>query len=284
MKNVTRFLCAVLFSTMLIFQANTLFAQDISDISLESELGAGKILLHTYRVGSTADGNTNFNFVTQGGQELLFFYERYTALVLLGGHHEIRFLYQPLLLITDVRFRDAVTVDNITFAPDTPMRLTYSFPFYRLTYQYRFLDNNSGSWLQAGGALQLRNASIRFEQLDGTQLFVSQNLGLVPALAVSGRAELGNNFYASFDITGIYASSAFFNGANFQFEGSILDASVRFGTQVTDAADVFLSLRFLGGSASGISQYARSEWTNSISPETANYLALLSITLGATIK
>ena len=89
---------------------------------------------------------------------------------------------------------------------------------------------------------------------------------------------------AAFDMTGIYASSAIFNGADFQFEGSILDASLRFGAKFTEIADVFLNVRFLGGSASGVSQYARLEWSNSVSPETANYLALMSVTLGATLK
>ncbi len=260
------------------------FAQNQPDISFEAEYGTGKILLHTYRVGSVADGNSDFNFVTQGGQELLFPFERYTAIMVLGSRHDISFLYQPLKLVTEVRFREAVTIDGVMFPQQTPMKLTYSFPFYRFTYQYRFLTNGSDSWLQAGVALQLRNASIRFEQLDGAQFVVSQNLGLVPALAVSGRAAFGSQLYAAFDMTGIYASSSFFNGANFNFEGSILDASLRIGTKFTDMADVFLNLRFLGGSASGVSQYARLEWSNSVSPETANYLALISVTLGAKLK
>ncbi|HOT58231.1 MAG TPA: hypothetical protein PLJ83_01065, partial [Spirochaetales bacterium] len=219
MKSFKQFFMLVFLEIFAIISGLSVNAQEAPSLSFEAEYGAGKILLHTYRVGSVDQGNTDFNFLTQGGQELLFPFERYTAIMLLGGRHDIRFLYQPFELVTEVRFRDAVQIDGVLFPQATPMRLTYSFPFYRLTYQYRFLTDNSGSWLQAGAALQVRNASIRFEQLDGTQLAVSQNLGLVPAFALSGRVAIGTNLYAAFDMTGIYASSAFFNGANFQFEG-----------------------------------------------------------------
>lgn len=265
--------------------ASSLAAQEPppAQVFFEGELGAVKVLSHTYRVGEAGVGS-DFDFVTQGGQELLFPFQRLTAALTLGGRHQFRFLYQPLELVTASRFREDVRIDNVLFPADTPTRVTYGFPFYRLTYQYRLLGDGRGNWLAGGLALQLRNASIKFESLDGSLLTVSQNLGLVPALALSGRASLGAGLFASFDATGIYASSAFVNGADFKFEGSLLDASLRLGTAIRPDAEAWLNLRFLGGTAAGTSGYAREEWTNSLSPTTENRLATLALTIGATVR
>ena len=165
--------------------------------SFDAELGAVKVLSHTYRVG-VAGTATDFDFVAQGGQEILLPFSRLTAGLAIADDHLISLLYQPLSLDTEAVFRTPVVIDGTTFAAQTPMRLSYGFPFYRLTYQYRFLKDE-GSWLAGGAALQLRNASIKFASLDGKQLVVSQNLGLVPALALSGRLGLGAGFFAAFE-------------------------------------------------------------------------------------
>ncbi len=248
--------------------------------SLEAELGFIKLLSHTYRVGPEGT-NTNFDFVNQGGQEILFPFSRFTVFLTIDTKHQIRFLYQPFELVTEVDFPSTVTVDGKDFLGAT--RMTYSFPFYRVTYQYRFLSG-SRFWLAGGGALQLRNASIRFEDLADSDLAVSQNLGIVPALALSGRADLGGGWYLGFEATGIYASSAFFNGADFKFEGSLLDASARVGLARSDGRDLFLNLRFFGGSAYGVSESDGGAWSDADSPETENRIASLSLTLGAALR
>ncbi len=270
----------VVVALALAFGAQDLWAQDRPiQASFEAELGAIKLLNNTYRVGA-APANSDFNFVTQGGQEILYPFDRLQANFLVAGRHDIRFTYQPFDLTTQVDFPQTVTVDNKAFIG--PTRLTYGFPFYRTTYEYRFLSKGD-SWLGGGLAIQLRNASIRFESLDGSQLAVSQNLGVVPALALSGRLGLGQGWFTAFDATGSYASSAFFNGADFQFTGSILDACARVGFAMGDRSELFLNARFFGGSAEGISGYARTAWSNSVSPESANYLSTVTLTLGATV-
>ncbi|MCE1206529.1 MAG: hypothetical protein LWX00_03890 [Spirochaetia bacterium] len=261
-----------------------LFAQKTAfSVSLEAETGTVKVFSHTYRVGP-APANTNFNFVTMGGQEILFPFSRLSAELLIANRHSVRFLYQPLEIVTQSVARSAFTIDSITFAKDNPVDIVYSFPFYRTTYLYDLLKGEN--FLGVGAAIQLRNASIRFSGFDGSGndvRTVSQNLGIVPALAVAGKFGLPGNFYAGFEATGIYASSALFNGATFQFEGSILDASVRVGKSFANGVEAFLNARFLGGSAAGISQYPDQYWTESQDNETANYLATGSLTLGARI-
>lgn len=298
MKKVYRRRMAIPMSAVLFFvlaagiaaaQGNP--AQDNSgqsgpELYFQTEAGALKLLAHTYRVGA-APANDDFDFVRQGGQEILSFFERYSAGVVFSGRHDLVFLYQPLELNTEVRFKDDVTIDDKTFASGTPMNLTYSFPFYRFTYRYRFLASERG-YLGSGAAVQFRNASIRFVDVSGeaanpVKMVVSQNLGIVPALSVAGRLELGRNGFAAFEATGSYASSSFFNGADFNFEGSILDASLRGGYVLSGGSELFANLRYFGGSAKGISQYPDLYWTESNSDETANVISALSLTLGMTM-
>jgi len=260
--------------------AGVLLAEDKPvRLSLEAESGAVKVLLHTYQVGAAS---TNFDFVAMGGQELLYPFQRYSAIVTIKEAHQLRFLYQPLQLDTQITAKEAFIVDGEPFPANQPVDITYSFPFYRLSYLYDFIAGPAQ--LAIGGALQLRNASIRFSSVDGSLRVVSQNLGPVPAFIVSGRLPFGQAHYAAIDATGLYASSAFINGANFAFEGSILDASLRLGTAIAAHSEAFLNLRFLGGSAKGTSEYARKYWTQSEEKFTANYLATMSLTLGATLN
>jgi hypothetical protein len=249
------------------------------------ELGAVKLLSHTYRLGD-ATNNSNFDFVNEGGQEILFPFERFVAGLNIADRHEVQFLYQPLELNTQVTFRETRTFDDsVVITAGTPVDLTYSFPFYRLTYRYKVLGDKA-SWLSAGGAVQLRNASIRITSLDGTasQRSVSQNLGVVPALSVAGRYSFGRSAFVEMEATGIYASSAFINGADFEFEGSLLDASLRAGMAVDERAEVFANLRFFGGGGAGVSQYPADAWTESVDRETDNLITALSLTLGATLN
>ena len=106
---------------------------------LESELGTVKINYHTLLIGSETEGTgTTFDYVSQGGQELLFRFERYNAGMVINNSHRISFLYQPLEVTTRVTFKEDVIVDSVTFTSGTPMEITYGFPFYRITYGYDF--------------------------------------------------------------------------------------------------------------------------------------------------
>jgi hypothetical protein len=247
---------------------------------LKAEAGWVKVLYHTYQVGQAG---TVFDFVTMGGQEILFPFERYDAGLRLYRKHEIRFLYQPLTVATEVTFKDAVTIDGVTFPKGTPMDIVYGFPFYRLTYAYHFFGDK-GPDLAAGLAVQLRNASIRFASKDGTLLSTGQNLGVVPALHLSGSLPLTEALTLGFEATGIYASSAIINGANFSFEGSLLDASVRATYEISSGLRPYLNVRYIGGSAQGTSQYPDLSWAETEDDFTANYLSALSFTLGIEIR
>jgi hypothetical protein len=249
-------------------------------LELTYETGAAKVLQNTLQVGENA---TNFNFVTQGGEEILFPFQRFSGNLSLFERHNIVLLYQPLEITTNVSFREDVTIDTVDYEAEEDMRLKYGFPFWRLSYLYDFIDNDNLE-LGAGVSLQLRNASIVFESLTDGELFTSQNLGPVPIIKLRGTYRFDSGFFAGIEVDGFYATSAFFNGADFAFEGSILDASLRAGVELQDAVDAFLNLRYLGGHAEGVSQYEDLYWTESISDYTANYLSSLTLTLGLNLR
>jgi len=247
-------------------------------VSLEAEAGAVKVLYHTYKVG---ENSSIFDFVNNGGQEILYPFQRFSATAEIADRHQVKFLYQPLTVATEITARESFTIDTVTFLEE-PVDVVYGFPFYRTTYLYDFIAGDAN--LSAGAAIQLRNASIRFTSADGTKRAVSQNLGIVPAVALAGKLPFDNGLFVGFEATGLYASSAFINGADFVFEGSILDASLRAGARLDERAEAFLNVRFLGGSAAGVSGYDSLYWTQSTLKETANYLATLTVTLGATLE
>ena len=248
-------------------------------VFFELETGLFGVNSHTFQSGING---TNFDFVTQGGQAVLYPFERYNAGMEISGKHRIALLYQPLTVNTDVTFREDVMIDSVTFSAGTPMELKYGFPFYRITYTY-FFTNNDRWKIGAGGALQVRNASIVFKEINGEQMTVNQNVGPVPSINLYGKYTANSGMYISIDATGLYASSAIINGASFEFEGSILDASLRTGYPLLAGLDVFANIRFLGGTSKGTSGYTDRTWSESRQLYGTNYLATTAFTLGLSI-
>jgi hypothetical protein len=281
---------AIVIVTLLIAAIGTVFGQDSLintpgrnyNLSLNYEFGAVKVLQHTLRLGAEGTA-TDFDYVNQGGQEILFPFERYSADLTLADRHNIVLLYQPLTVVTQTRFKRDVVVDDVTFPAGSEMELKYGFPFWRLSYLFDFVDTESFE-LAAGVSLQLRNASITFAELNGESLTVNQNLGPVPILKLRTMYRFNNGMFIGAEIDGFYASSALFNGADYAFEGSILDASLRGGVLLKSGIESFLNLRFLGGTAAGTSQDPTTYWTEGNSNSTANNLGTLALTLGFTVR
>lgn len=256
-------------------------------IFAEYETGLVSFLHHTIQIG---DPGYLFNYVSEGGQDILFPFERFNAGAIINDRHRISFLYQPLEVNTVVPFEDTVTVDGKDFDIDSIVELKYGFPFWRVSYSYDLLEEKE-LVLGVGASLQIRNASIVFKEVsddgdDNQEVVVSQNVGPVPALHIYSRWETPYNINLSADITGLFASSAFINGADFEFEGSILDASLRAGYQLKHNIEIFGNLRFLGGTAKGTSSYSGDNWSvASNEPRyTENNLATFSATMGLTIR
>ena len=98
-------------------------------LTFTGEVGLVKVLSHTITIGDTAEGNTTFNYVNTGGQEILFPISRLTAELGIGNRHAVILLYQPLLVETQVRLDKEETIDGVPFPADEGINVTYSFPF-----------------------------------------------------------------------------------------------------------------------------------------------------------
>lgn len=247
-------------------------------LSLSAEIGAVKVLAHTIQFGNSG---SEFDYVREGAQDILAPFSRFSADFTINDKHTLVFLYQPLLLETSVTLTQELVVDSTTFTNGSAVNLKYGFSFWRLSYLYHFIDNEKME-LSAGLSLQLRNASIAFESTDGSIFSGTQNLGPVPILKARFFYRFENGFWMGTEVDGFYASSSFFNGADFDFEGSILDASLRFGVNLTEYLDGYLNLRYLGGSARGTSEYTNP--LPGVDGFTANYLDTMSLTIGFTIR
>jgi hypothetical protein len=179
------------------------------------------------------------------------------------------------------------TIDGVLFPADSGLNVTYGFPFYRTSYLFDFARADNVE-LAAGVSLQLRNATLRFESTDGSLAVVTQDLGPVPILKIRGEYEFINGSipgaFIGLEADGFYASSAFFNGAEYPFEGSIFDASLRAGFEPMPGVETFINLRGLGGGANGTRGSAREFATQSRDGFTANFLTTLSLTLGARLE
>lgn len=239
-------------------------------VVLNYEAGFTSVIHHTIQFGEVG---TNFDYVKNGGQDILFPYSRYMVGIS-SGKHSVYLLYQPLTVQTRVLLTSDLILDDTIFSAGTGVILNYGFPFYRVSYTYDILRGKNG-FLAVGASLQLRNANIYFEALDGSYYYESRDLGPVPVLKVKGEWWFNRKGYIGIDVDGFYASSKFINGSNFDFEGSILDASIRAGIKLNDSLNMYLNARFLGGTASGIEQ-------NTDRPDgfTDNKLATVNFTVG----
>jgi len=256
-------------------------------VSLIAETGAVKVLSHTIQIGSDGD---MFDYVTEGGQHILFPFNRLTSELSVKNRHTVIFLYQPFEVATTVRFDEARQFDDVVFDVDEGVNVIYSFPFYRLSYLYDFAKSDNLE-LAAGASLQLRNASIRFVSVNGDQddVAVSQNLGPVPIIKIRGEYTFTDSAipgaFVALEADGFYASSAFINGAEYEFTGSIFDASLRAGFEPTPGVELFANLRGFGGGGAGTRPPEEREvWSESRDGFTDNFLTTIALTLGARLR
>ena len=129
------------------------------------------------------------------------------------------------------------------------MRFVYKFPFYRVSYLHDF-SKNPKTELAFGFSLQIRNATIEFESLDGSLFRSNRNIGPVPILKVRWRHDYHSGWWLGAEADGFYAPISYINGSENEVIGAILDASIRAG--------ILLKGNVRRSSMSAISEAARS--------------------------
>jgi hypothetical protein len=242
-----------------------------------TEIGFVKVLTNQIQFGQ--DG-TMFDYVKDGGESNLYRFSRLTAEIGINKRHSIIFLVQPLDVTTQVLLSRDLRVDSLTFPTQTPVTLRYGFDFYRVSYLYNLIRSPQSKELSVGASLQFRDAAISFASQDGQLFRIEQNVGLVPALKARLFWPFGRQSFIGAEVDGLYATSKFVNGANFSFEGSILDASLRYGLKFSESLTGFINLRYLGGNAKGQGYKGQ----NHSDGYTDNSLGTAAVTIGCYLR
>jgi hypothetical protein len=226
-------------------------AADNGQVQFRGVVEAGFLSVLSHQIQFSKSG-TNFDYVANGGQDVLFAVTRFSAEMDIGKRNTFILLYQPLRVETKSLLENDLSVDNLTFPGSTGITCLYSFPFYRASYLRELLSENSRYKLAIGLSLQIRNATISFESTDGTGYRTNRDVGLVPAFKLRGQANLTERYFIGLEADGIYAPVSYLNGSDNEVVGAILDASARAGAKV-QLGTLFVNARYLGGGATGTS-------------------------------
>ena len=274
-KIITSTICLLLLAN-----SNFAFAEEAKKIDKETypklsatlEYGFLAVLDHKIQF---SENNTYFDYRKDGGQNNLFNVGKYSLDLDFNENNKFVFLYQPLSLVTQNNLPIDIKEDNIDFPKGTPMKFTYDFPFFRASYLYDF-DKDKFDELALGLSLQLRNANIEFESLDGKKLVSRKNVGPVPIIKFRYKKKFHEKLWAGTDIDGFYAPKSYLNGSNNTVIGAILDANVSLGTNISEKYFPYLNLRYIGGGGVGKSndkQVFGDSYSN-------NWLNFFTFTLG----
>lgn len=236
------------------------------------ETGFLGVLSHRIQLGSNG---TVFDYVKDGGQANLLFFNRLTAEMRFGQRHELVFLYQPLDVRTEDLLSQDLVVDSLLFPAETPMEFRYGFDFYRLSYLYDF-NKDPRNELAAGISFQIRNATISFASKDGTLYRIGQNIGPVPILKFRMAQHFKNGTWLGVEADGFYADGRYITGSANDFMGAIFDVSGRYGFRLNESLDGFINLRYLGGGARGTDETPSDRGDGF----TDNWLNTTTLTLG----
>jgi hypothetical protein len=232
-------------------QPSTSFTKGNYKLKMVAEIGFFGVLDHKVQFGNNG---TYFDYKKDGGQDVLFPIIRPSLELEVNKRNTFIFLIQPLRIESQVYLNEDLVVDDLVYPATSSVKLLYNFPFYRFSYLREVMPNNDKWSLGLGGTVQIRNATISFESLDGSRFRTNRDVGIVPALKLRSRYQINERAYYELEADGIYAPVSYLNGSNTEIVGAILDASVRGGLKITDEVDAFLNLRYLGGGAVGTSK------------------------------
>ena len=146
--------------------------------SLHAELGTLAVLSH--RIQFSNDGST-IDYLEDGGQDNLFPVARLSAELHAGPQNTVVFLYQPLVLDSKNLIQRDLTLDGVTFPAGTAMDFRYGFSFWRASYLRDLVEDPDGEF-SIGGSLQIRNATIEFEDRANGLLISNRDIGPVPVI------------------------------------------------------------------------------------------------------
>lgn len=256
METLSKLYKSLTILTVLFICSNVIFAQEDRpsldeklEFSAIAELGFVSVFDHKIQFSQSG---TYFDYRRDGGQDVLFPVGR-LSLELRSNRSTFYLLYQPLRLSSQVYLEEDLIVDQAVFAAGTGVNLLYNFPFYRFSYTRELAPNKPNFNFAMGASIQIRNATISFESMDGSIFRTNRDVGIVPALKIRTNYHFNDRFYLELEADGMYAPVSYLNGSDNEVVGAILDASLRTGYPLVDHVQGFLNLRYLGGGAVGTS-------------------------------
>ncbi len=240
-----------------------------------AEIGFVGTIYNQIQIGM--DG-TPFDYRNEGGQDAVYPLVRFSGEWEAKRRHTLIFLYQPLNIVSDTKFRNDHRIDGVDFPAGTAVDVRYDFSYYRFSYLYDFLRDPEQE-LAIGLSGQIRNAILGFTSVDGQLRSASRGLGFVPILKFRGRYTFDNNLWLGTEIDGFYAKGRGVSGSTNYFEGAIVDASARVGMVLLPVGDIFVNLRYVGGGARGTD-----EGDLDYDGYTSNWLHLMSFSVGIQLR
>ncbi len=232
------------------------------------------VLSHKIQFGK---GGTDFDYVTEGGQDNLFAVSRMSLELEVKRRHTFVFLYQPLDIVSAATLQRDVTIAGKEFPQGTPMDFRYGFPFYRGSYLYDLVANPKHE-LSIGISMQIRNATIDFGSRNGEVFTSNRDIGPVPILKSRGRYSFERGGFVGYEVDGIYAPISVINGSDNEVTGALVDLSVRGGIALPANGEMFLNLRYLAGGAVG-----QSDPEPEYDGYTKNWLHFMTVSIGASL-
>lgn len=209
------------------------------------EAGPVAVINHDIQFGKSG---TSFDLRNDGNQDIWFPYYRFKVMFPLDENSGFEVSYVPLELKTFTTLNEDLVVEDTLFPAGTNLDIVYGFPFYRAGY---FISRPEGPWtFTYGGALQIRNASIRFTSADGAIRKVNQNVGPVPLIRLGLDYKSGDHTFSS-SWEGIYAPVAYLNGSDSDVVGSFHDVRLAWSLETQADAHAGLVFRYIGGGARG---------------------------------
>ena len=216
-----------------------------------AELGYLAVLKHNIQFSNSG---TDINYVTDGGQDVLYPVSRLSLEMDWNKKNTLVFLYQPLNIESSSLLERDLIIDDETFPANSGVNFVYNFGFYRLSYLRELMSENEKYKFAIGLTAQIRNATIEFESKDGSKFRKNSDIGFVPTFKVRSTAHFTDRIYGELEADGIYAPVSYLNGSDNEVVGAILDASLRMGYKFDAPVRAFGNLRYLGGGAVGTSE------------------------------
>ncbi len=200
--------------------------------------------------------NPEFNYVKNGGQDLLFPTWRVESGFKPNKKNMFSFIYQPIPLETEVVLKEEVKIDQVIFEKNSDVLMKYDFSFYRFNYWSLLTSSAKGSfWV--GGALQIRNADIRFTDRTGKNSFRTSSLGPVPLINFLYENNFSRRIHQQFKLAGFWAPIKYINGGTNDVNGWIYEFESQSKIILKNDLDAFVNFRVLGGGSEGTSKTTR---------------------------